>query len=859
MRAASLLQGNKALVAQKQNWKAAAFLLSVFPEVQLQAGQLWMRLQLLRRNLVIFSSCISGAKEASQWPVSLEYFRQMCSALVEYDTVSFNAALSALPQWLMAVHLIGLCGELRLDAFSYSSLLSLPSSTAWPLPLEWLHDMRRLPVAPDVFCGSSLLTSLRKESDWQLASRVLDSMTLQKIQGSSVMYTAASDWQMSLAQGLRATRNLAPMILSFESGWRRCVDFFWASSHRSPSIDVFSSSALMNQLQRWQQWDLALAQLEIFQGQGDQQLYHAGIAALKEASHWSPALSLFTLLPRRRVDLDSFGYAAAAPRQWRECSWLMQDMQQRSLERSMVLVGSVSAGHWSMTLQLLQWMLLARQDVDAACFNAAAWQQMSLAMQGYAGGSVDPGSSNLFDLHVQCMTGEGVTLNVSPSMLGREEEFALEGLTHLTLKMPVEYLHHLPESLEDLTLDFNSNEDDEGLDEMHMTIGLQTLTFGNRFNQSLKRVMLPLSLQTLTFGSDFNQSLERVTLPSSLQTLTFGDNFNHSLERVTLPSSLQTLTFGENFNHSLERVTLPSGLQTLAFGYQFNQSLKRLTLPPSLEMLTFGGRFNQSFEPVTLPPSLTTLNFGDRFNHSLERVTLPPSLQTLAFGSNFNQSLEPVTLPPSLQTLAFGSNFNHSMERVTLPSSLQTLTLGFNFNQRLEQVTLLPSLQTLTYCGCHQSLERVTFPSSLQTLTFGDNFNQSLERVTLPSSLQTLTFGKCFNQSFEPVTLPPSLTTLNFGDRFNHSLERVTLPPCLQTLAFGSNFNQSLEQVTLPPSLQVLTFGHNFNQSLKGVIFPEKLEELFFGWRFDQGLEGANVPSSLQTLGFREAVLSCRR
>ena len=146
-------------------------------------------------------------------------------------------------------------------------------------------------------------------------------MTLQKIQGNSVMST--SDWQMSLAQvaqGLDfATRNLAPMILSFKNGWRRCVagwieshvdvscfpffwlcpdgntpqrslkiklsvenqhikvDFFWASL---PSPDVFSSSALMNQLQRWQQWDVALAHLDIFQG-CDQQLYHAGIAALQ--------------------------------------------------------------------------------------------------------------------------------------------------------------------------------------------------------------------------------------------------------------------------------------------------------------------------------------------------------------------------------------------------------------------------------------------------------------------------------------------------------------------------------------------------------------------------------------------------
>ena len=44
------------------------------------------------------------------------------------------------------------------------------------------------------------------------------------------------------------------------------------------------------------------------------------------------------------------------------------------------------------------------------------------AMQGYAGGSYDPGTggANLFDLHVQCMTGEGLLLKVSLVLLGRE-------------------------------------------------------------------------------------------------------------------------------------------------------------------------------------------------------------------------------------------------------------------------------------------------------------------------------------------------------------------------------------------------------------------------------------------------------
>ena len=57
--------------------------------------------------------------------------------------------------------------------------------------------------------------------------------------------------------------------------------------------------------------------------------------------------------------------------------------------------------------------------------------------------------------------------------------------------------------------------------------------------------MLPSSLQTITFGNGFNQSLKGVTLPSSLQKLIFGDEFNQSLKGVTLPSSLHELQFTE--------------------------------------------------------------------------------------------------------------------------------------------------------------------------------------------------------------------------------------------------------------------------------------------------------------------------
>ena len=76
-------------------------------------------------------------------------------------------------------------------------------------------------------------------------------------------------------------------------------------------------------------------------------------------------------------------------------------------------------------------------------------------------------------------------------------------------------------------------------------------------------------------------------MPGSLQSLSFGERFNQSLDRVTLPSGLQSLTFGPNFNEDLEKVKWPSNLKSLTFSGRFN---KRMRLPSSLHSVTCGAR-----------------------------------------------------------------------------------------------------------------------------------------------------------------------------------------------------------------------------------------------------------------------------
>jgi hypothetical protein len=132
-----------------------------------------------------------------------------------------------------------------------------------------------------------------------------------------------------------------------------------------------------------------------------------------------------------------------------------------------------------------------------------------------------------------------------------EEAAALEGLTQIAGATTTEYVHHLPKSLEVLTLD-------------------------DQFNENFTGVKLPSALKSLAFGEEFNQSLEGVIWPKDLQSVTFGKNFNQSLEGVKLPAGLEDMIFG--------------------FGCGFNQNLKQVTLPGSIRSLSLGGMFSKKMD-----------------------------------------------------------------------------------------------------------------------------------------------------------------------------------------------------------------------------------------------------------------------
>jgi len=239
-------------------------------------------------------------------------------------------------------------------------------------------------------------------------------------------------------------------------------------------------------------------------------------------------------------------------------------------------------------------------------------------------------------LSVSALTGDTFTTTLSPEASGADlwqqvfEHYQVAGSEKLPvlfireskLKLRARLVDQGLKSGDEMTLMFRQiskaeqnlvrkkmNDDcDLDAEEKHVWNSIKVLTLGSL--SPVSKHGWPANVQSVTFGDDFNQSMEKVSLPVGLRSLTFGDGFDQNMEKVSLPAGLQSLTFGECFNQNMEKVSLPAGLQSLTFGWCFNQNMEKVSLPAGLQSLTFGGGFNQSMDKVSLPAGLQSLTFG---------------------------------------------------------------------------------------------------------------------------------------------------------------------------------------------------------------------------------------------------------
>ncbi|KAM9953532.1 hypothetical protein ACTFIR_008607 [Dictyostelium discoideum] len=384
---------------------------------------------------------------------------------------------------------------------------------------------------------------------------------------------------------------------------------------------------------------------------------------------------------------------------------------------------------------------------------------------------------------------------------------------------------------------------------LKMCESLETVEFGNDFNQIIDN-QLPNSLKNLKFGLKFDKLLlPMVSLPKNLETLEFGQLYNQKFQPNTFPLSLTSLKLGFNYNQTFPKdvLSLNSNLKILHFGYCWNQpfSSSLNSLPfESITELKFGKQFYQKIKSNLFRSAvnLESLDLGDSVSQSIAIESLPQSLSSLTIGNTFNEKIE--SLPVLLKCLRIGSSFNnHSFPINFFPNSLERLS--FNkvslFNNAFKP-------------GCFS----IDF-SNLVQLDLGQSFNQTLKPNTLPNSLKILNLSTNFNKSLEIGTLPQNLQELTFGLKFNQPILKNHLPLNLKKLIFPnqSKFNQPLTyfknnqnnnneekeeeeeeenyENILPNGLVELKIGgdliQNFKYSFKDL---DNLETLKFSYVFDK-------------------------
>lgn len=159
-----------------------------------------MERELLKPEVVTFSTAISSCGSCDRWREALELFER-CDA----DVIAFNAAISACEKggWEVAFHLLNLLKlrSLRENLTTYNSILSVCGrSREWQRALELFSSLQ----LRDVISYNACITACGQVSQWQHALFLMSELGAQgaadvvTCSASIDAFSNASLWQLAL-------------------------------------------------------------------------------------------------------------------------------------------------------------------------------------------------------------------------------------------------------------------------------------------------------------------------------------------------------------------------------------------------------------------------------------------------------------------------------------------------------------------------------------------------------------------------------------------------------------------------------------------------------------------------------------
>eukprot|EP01132_Coremiostelium_polycephalum_P003952 gene3952-4937_t len=341
---------------------------------------------------------------------------------------------------------------------------------------------------------------------------------------------------------------------------------------------------------------------------------------------------------------------------------------------------------------------------------------------------------------------------------------SLTSLSHLCLKVRNVFdVYEFPESLTYLYVQFRGINCIETLPK-----GLKTFIYCSRIHRfQFKTKDLPptleslsITLKRLVLSTQFNNELP--PLPETLETLIFGDSYNQPFSIDSLPKNLKTLVVGYNFDHPIGPGVLPDSLTDLDFDMRsFNH---QICLPSRcyIRKLKIGALFISSTKVGVqlgeIPNSVTDLSL---FHNSLNVKLIPDSVTRLKIVGCDSQLVIPDSVKKLIidhyeSPIPFGVtrlNFSptHSLvdpfKKNNIPSSVTKLTL---IDDRYWFIQT--SLTNLTHLNI-KSIDRPiqdffdSLPPSISHLKVqGVSFNvqpKDHRQIIIPRSITHLTVDYC--------------------------------------------------------------------------------------------------------------------
>lgn len=234
-------------------------------------------------------------------------------------------------------------------------------------------------------------------------------------------------------------------------------------------------------------------------------------------------------------------------------------------------------------------------------------------------------------------------------------------------------------------------------------------------------------------------------------------------------------------NFSLKQVVIPSSVKSIGESAFYYSNIEKLTLSDGIEEIGKSAFSYNNLSELNVPGSVTIIEQGAFDHASIESLTLNDGLQTIGFSAFGYNNIKNVKFPKSVTTIE-GYAFNtNNLAELNLPSNINNIGASAFANNSLTKVSYNCNNKT-TISTEFSSIFAQNKASSME-LTIGDdvtnigmyNFaNSNITKLKISKNVKNISYGAFYNNPIKEIDIEGDKT------RFNSDWDNIGFPSNLK-------------------------------------------------------------------------------